>query len=94
MVSKSIVTFSEVKVKLALQNVRIDGGCKSEMKKESSYCIGKPLVKGLLVLCMASQVTSAVCHTDSQCPGDQVCIIETHTQKQLYHKNFKVEVRI
>ena len=63
-------------------------------KRESSYIRKSSMVvKGLLVLLMASQVTS-VCHTDSQCPGDQVCIIETHTQKSANHKNFKVEVSI
>ena len=66
-----------------------------DMKKRESSYIRKSsmVVKGLLVLLMASQVTS-VCHTDSQCPGDQVCIIETHTQKSANHKNFKVEVNI
>ena len=64
-------------------------------KRESSYIRKSTsmVVKGLLVLLMASQVTS-VCHSDLQCPGDQVCIIETHTQKSANHKNFKVEVRI
>ena len=64
-------------------------------KRESSYIRKSTsmVVKGLLVLLMASQVTS-VCHTDSQCPGDQVCIIETRTQKSANHKNFKVEVSV
>ena len=63
------------------------------MKRESSYIRkSSSVVKGMLVvLFMASQVTSE-CHTDSQCPGDQVCIIETHTQKT--EKNFKVEVSL
>ena len=64
-----------------------------DMKRESSYTRkSSSVVKGMLVvLFMASQVTSE-CHTDSQCPGDQVCIIETHTQKT--EKNFKVEVSV
>ena len=72
----------------------IDGKSMDMKKRESSYIRKSSMVvKGLLVLLMASQVTS-VCHTDSQCPGDQVCIIETHTQKSANHKNFKVEVNI
>ena len=74
----------------------IDGWKSMAMKKRESSYIRKStsmVVKGLLVLLMASQVTS-VCHTDSQCPGDQVCIIETRTQKSANHKNFKVEVSV
>ena len=68
-------------------------GKSMDMKRESSYIRkSSSVVKGMLVvLFMASQVTSE-CHTDSQCPGDQVCIIETHTQKT--EKNFKVEVSV
>ena len=70
-----------------------------KMKRESSYnqVLGKPLVlKAVLVLsCITCQATS-VCRDNSQCPGDQVCIIEGPGPAAAADRisDFKLEVRI
>jgi hypothetical protein len=55
------------------------------MAGESSYrklAFGKQIVlKAILVLSIASRVCP-LCRDDSQCPGDQVCIIDTTLEQQ------------